>query len=43
MPSVMSLMPRTEGRAGTEAARGYLQVLGVVLAVLNHQARHCGK
>jgi hypothetical protein len=30
----------TEGRAGAEAARGDLQVLRIVLAVLDHDARH---
>jgi len=32
-----------EGRAGAEAARGDLQVLGVVLPVLHHDARHAAQ
>ena len=32
-----------EGRAGAEAARGDLQVLGVVLPVLHHDARHAAE
>ncbi|MCY1353164.1 hypothetical protein D9M68_470360 [compost metagenome] len=33
----------TEGRAGTEAARGQLRLLGIVLAVLDGQPGHAGQ